>query len=274
MVKNFKKRSIALGLYILSAIFMIPIYWLITSSLKTNIEITRIPPTFWPEQLAFENFVDVIHRLDFARTFFNSAVVSISATLLIVIFSTMAGYAFAKKKFLGKNFLMMMLIGTMTIPATVLLLPLFFVIIKIGLYDNLLALILPFGVTIFGIFFMKQYIEDIPDSLIEAARIDGCGELRIFFSIIVPLIKPAITSLVIIEFVNNWNSFTMPLVLLRSPDNFTLPLRIGLLAKDTVAVPWASLMAGNVLTVLPVVIAFLFMQRFFIKGILGGSVKG
>lgn len=274
MVKNLKKRSIAFCLYILSAIFMIPIYWLITSSLKTNIEITRIPPTFWPEQLAFENFIDVIQRLDFARTFLNSSIVSISATLLIVTFSTMAGYAFAKKKFLGKNFLMMMLIGTMTIPATVLLLPLFFVITKIGLYDNLLALILPFGVTIFGIFFMKQYIEDIPDSLIEAARIDGCGEFRIFFSIIVPLIKPAITSLVIIEFVNNWNSFTMPLVLLRSPDNFTLPLRIGLLAKDTVAVPWASLMAGNVLTVLPVVIAFLFMQRFFIKGILGGSVKG
>lgn len=272
-MRNLKKKSAAIFLYALSAIFMIPIYWLVTSSLKTNIEITRMPPTFWPEQLVFENFFDVIQRFDFARTFLNSTIVSTSTTLLIVVFSTMAGYAFAKKKFVGKNFLMIMLIGTLTIPATVLLLPLFFTITRIGLYDNLLALILPFGVTVFGIFFMKQYIEDIPDSLIEAARIDGCSEFRIFFSIIVPLTKPAIASLTIIEFVNNWNSFTMPLVLLRSPDNFTLPLRIGLLAKDTVAVPWASLMAANVLTVLPVVIIFLFMQRFFIKGI-SGSVKG
>ena len=162
----------------------------------------------------------------------------------------------------------------MTIPATVLLLPLFTVITKIGMYDKLISLIFPFSVTVFGIFFMKQYAEDIPDSLIEAARIDGCREFGIFIKIVVPLLKPGITSLAIIEFVNNWNSFTMPLVLLKSSENFTLPLRLGMLSKETVAVPWSNIMAANVLVVLPVVIIFMLLQKQFVKGIMGGAIKG
>jgi ABC-type glycerol-3-phosphate transport system permease component len=269
-----KDLFVKISLYILTILFLIPIYWLLVSSLKTDAEITRFPPTFWPEILNFKNFPYVWKYLHFTRTFFNSIIVSISTTILIVIFSTMAGYAFAKKKFIGKKPLMVVLIGTMTIPATVLLLPLFFVITKLGMYDKLISLILPFGVTVFGIFFMKQYIEDIPDALIEAARIDGCGEVRIFFTIVLPLLKPAITSLSIIEFVNNWNSFTMPLVLLKTPEKFTLPLRLGMLAKETVAVPWSQIMAANVLTIIPVIVIFLVLQKYFIKGIMSGSVKG
>ncbi|EOD01810.1 carbohydrate ABC transporter permease [Caldisalinibacter kiritimatiensis] len=271
-----KKRDLIIKvvLYALTILFLIPIYWLIVSSLKTDSEITRFPPTFWPEIMNIKNFPYVWKYLHFTKTFMNSIIVSISTTILIVIFSTMAGYAFAKKEFVGRKFLMTVLIGTMTIPATVLLLPLFFIITKLGMYDKLISLIFPFGVTVFGIFFMKQYIEDIPDALIEAARIDGCGEFRIFFTIILPLLKPAITSLTIIEFVNNWNSFTMPLVLLKTPEKFTLPLRLGMLAKETVAVPWSQIMAANVLTVIPVVIVFLLLQKYFIKGIMSGSVKG
>lgn len=273
-MKNKRNKSLTILLWVITILFLAPLYWLLVSSLKTDAEITRFPPTLWPKVFNLKNFPYVWKYLHFSRTTFNSIVVSTWATLLIIINSTMAGYAFAKKKFWGRRVLMLLLIGTMTIPATVLLLPLFIIITKLGMYDKLIALILPFGVTVFGIFFMKQYIEDIPDSLIEAARIDGCGEFRIFMTVILPLLKPAITSLTIIEFVNNWNSFTMPLVLLRSPEKFTLPLRLGMLSKETVAVPWSQIMAANVLVMLPVMIVFLALQKHFVKGIMSGSIKG
>lgn len=268
---NLKSKVILWGLAI---IFLVPLYWLVVSSFKTDMEITSFPPTFWPKNFVFSNYSRVWELLKFSKTFVNSLIVSLSTTILIVFNSTLAGYAFAKKRFIGKNVIMLLLVGTMTIPATVLLLPLFTIITKMGMYDKLISLIIPFSVTVFGIFFMKQYIEDIPDSLLEAARIDGCKEYQIFFKVVLPLLKPGITSLALIEFVNNWNSFTMPLVLLKSSDKFTLPLRLGMLTKETVAVPWSSIMAANVMVVLPVVIIFVALQKYFIRGIMGGAVKG
>ena len=155
----------AVLLWATTVIFMMPIYWLLISSLKTDSEITMFPPTFWPRVFAWKNYPEVWHYLHFARTFMNSIIVSATATLLIVLFSTMAGYAFAKKDFIGKNILMIVLVGTMTIPAMTLLLPLFVIITRLGMYDRLIGLILPFSVTVFGIYFMKQYIADVPDSL-------------------------------------------------------------------------------------------------------------
>jgi ABC-type glycerol-3-phosphate transport system permease component len=269
-----KRTWVRIILWMLTFLFLLPLYWLLISSVKTDAEITRFPPTFWPQVWAWDNYPRVWKYLRFARTFLNSVVVSSVTTVLILVFAAMAGYAFAKKKFIGKDLLLTVLIGTMTIPATVLLLPLFFIITRMGMYDQLICLILPFSVTVFGIYFMKQYISDIPDALLESARIDGCGELRIFYDIILPLLKPALTSLAIIEFVNNWNSFTMPLILLRSTEKYTLPLRLGLLSKETVAVPWSMIMAANVLTILPVAVLFILLQKYFIKGLLSGTVKG
>jgi ABC-type glycerol-3-phosphate transport system permease component len=275
-VKEMKKQGIFLQILMwgLCIAFMLPLYWLFVSSVKSDREITRFPPTFWPEEFHWSNFTEVWGVLDFTQTFTNSILVAVAATILITIFSTTAAYALSKKHIFGKNILFMVLVGTMTVPPPALLLPLYFIIIKMGLYDSLLSLIIPFGVTVFGIFFMKQYMDDIPDELIEAARIDGCGEFRIFFQIITPLIKPAITTLIIIEFVNNWNSFTMPLVLLQSQENFTLPLKLAMLSSGSVAVPWSQILAANLLTILPVVILFIGLQRYFIKGIMDGAVKG
>lgn len=257
-----------------SLIFLVPLYWLVVSSVKSDSEITKFPPTLWPESFHWENFPAIWDRLDFANTFSNSILVTVTVTLLITIFSTMAGYALSKKHIFGKNILFMILVGTMTVPPPALLLPLYFIIIKLGMYDSLISLVVPFSVTVFGIFFMKQYIDDIPDELLEASRMDGCGEFRIFFQIILPLIKPAITTLVIIEFVNNWNSFTMPLVLLQSEENYTLPLKLAMLSSETVAMPWSQILAANLLTIIPVVVLFIALQRYFIKGIMDGAVKG
>jgi ABC-type glycerol-3-phosphate transport system permease component len=186
----------------------------------------------------------------------------------------MAGYGFAKKRFRGSGLCMGLLVGTMAIPPTVLLLPLFFVINRIGLYDNLWGLIFPFGASVFGIYFMRQYISDIPDALLESARIDGASEAAVFLKILLPLLSPAFVSLAIIEFVNNWNSFTMPLVLLKTPEKYTLPLMLGFLSQKSVEIDWGHVMAANVLSILPVFIIYVVLQRFLVKGITQGSIKG
>jgi ABC-type glycerol-3-phosphate transport system permease component len=212
--------------------------------------------------------------LKFSKTFFNSFFTSTITTALILVSSAMAGYAFAKKRFPGSRLILGLLVGTMAIPPTVLLLPLFFVINRIGLFDNLWGLIIPFGVTVFGIYFMRQYISDLPDALLESARIDGASEAAVFIRIVLPLLSPAFVSLAIIEFVNNWNSFTMPLVLLKTPDKFTLPLMLGFLSQKSTEIDWGHVMAANVLTILPVFLIYVILQKYLVKGILQGAVKG
>lgn len=272
-MKN-KKLLSTLALCITGILFLLPIYWLFISSLKSNSEITLFPPTLWPKHIMWSNFSDIWKELNFGVTFKNSIIVSTSTTVLIVLFSTMAGYAFSKKKFLGKNVMFLVLIGTMTVPPTVLLLPLFFIITKLGMYNSLAGLIFPFSVTVFGIFFTKQYIDDVPNEILESCRMDGLGEIRMFFQMVLPLIKPALTTLTIITFVQNWNSFTMPLVLLQSEDKFTLPLRLGILTQDSAVISWSLILAANVLTILPVLVLFIGLQRQFVKGIISGAVKG
>lgn len=164
-------------------------------------------------------------------------------------------------------------IATMIVPPTVLILPNFFIIDRLGMSDSLIGLILPFGVTSFGIFFMKQYMDDVPTSIIESARIDGCGDFKILFKIIFPLIIPGVATLGLIEFVNNWNSFVMPLVLLKTESKFVLPLKLAALSTATDVPSWGLILAGNVLTIMPIVILFLLLQKFFIKGIMDGAVK-
>lgn len=262
------------ALWGIGAVFLLPLYWLFVSSLKSDSEITRFPPTFWPKTLVWSNFPDIWEQLNFHVPFLNSLTVTLPTVFLTVLFSTMAGYAFSKKRFLGRDALFFLLIATMIVPPTVLLLPLYFIITKLGMFDTLMGLIFPFSATVFAIFFTKQYIDDIPDEMLEAAKIDGSGDLRTFFTIIVPLIRPALTALVIIDAVQNWNSFTMPLVLLQSEGNYTIPLKLALVTQDTVSTPWSKILAANLLSMIPVVALFLSMQKHFEEGLMAGSVKG
>jgi ABC-type glycerol-3-phosphate transport system permease component len=259
---------------ILTAVFLLPLYWLIATSFMGSAEITALTRPLFPRSFKWDNYAFVFVFLKFQRTFANSLFTSTATTLLILATASMAGYAFAKKRFVGSRVLMGLLVGTMAIPPTVLLLPLFFVINKIGLFDTLWGLILPFGTTIFGIYFMRQYIADIPDALLESAKIDGAGEWTAFTRIVLPLLTPAFVSLSIIEFVNNWNSFTMPLVLLKSPERFTLPLMLGLLSQKSVEMDWGHVMAANVMAIAPVFVVYVALQRYIVKGIMQGAVKG
>jgi ABC-type glycerol-3-phosphate transport system permease component len=271
------KRSNLLPTIILWAIgivFLIPIYWVLVSSLKSDAEITRFPPTFFPETMVWQNYPEIWSKLKFGVTFTNSIIVAVPTVALTVIFASMAGYAFSKKRFLGRDAMFSVLIATMIVPPTVLLLPLYFIITKLGMFDSLLGLILPFSVTVFAIFFTKQYIDDIPDEMLEAAKMDGSGDFRTFTQIVIPLIRPALTTLVIIDFVQNWNSFTMPLVLLQSESHYTLPLKLAMMLQNTDNVPWSKLLAANVFSLLPALAVFLVLQKQFVNGLMAGAVKG
>ncbi|ALS27134.1 sugar ABC transporter ATP-binding protein [Paenibacillus sp. 32O-W] len=271
---NASKVAQTIVLWTIGILFLLPLYWLFVSSLKSDSEITRFPPTYWPETFVWSNFPEIWEQLNFHVSFSNSFIVSVPTVFLTVLFSSMAGYAFSKKRFLGREALFTFLIATMTVPPTVLLLPLYFIITKMGMFDSLIGLIIPFSVTVFAIFFTKQYIDDIPTDMLEAAKVDGSGDFRTFFTIIIPLIRPALTALIIIDFVQNWNSFTMPLVLLQSEDKFTIPLKLALMSQDTVATPWSKILAANLLSLMPVLILFLAMQKHFVAGLMAGSVKG
>ncbi|GLX66685.1 carbohydrate ABC transporter permease [Paenibacillus glycanilyticus] len=269
-----KKLLPTIVLWIFGILFFLPVYWLIASSLKSDAEITKFPPTLWPDTMVWKNYPEIWDLLKFNVTALNSLTIAIPTVILTVLFSSMAGYAFSKKRFLGKDAMFVVLIATMTVPPTVLLLPLYFIITKLGMFDTLLGLILPFSVTVFAIFFTKQSIDDIPNEMLEAAKVDGSGDFRTFFKIVMPLLRPTLTALIIIDFVQNWNSFTMPLVLLQSEDNFTLPLKLALMAQESVSIPWSKILAANVLTLLPVLALFIAMQKQFVAGLMAGAVKG
>ncbi len=270
--KNFILRTIMV--MIIAVMFLFPLYWFLISSLKSDFEMSLSVPTLFPKELYFENFVTVWDRLQFLDVFKNSIFVSVITTAMIILFCSMGGYALAKKNIVGKKVLTTLIVATMIVPPTVLLMPLYFIITQIGLFDNLWGLILPFSVTSFGIVFMKQYIESLPDELIEAARIDGCNEYRIFFEIVMPLLKPSIATLAIIEFANNWNSFMMPLVLIKDSTLYTIPLKLAYITNSTDIMSWSTVLAANVLAIIPVVILFLFTQKLFVSGIMAGAVKG
>lgn len=261
-------------LWAIGIVFLIPIYWVLVSSLKSDADITKFPPTFFPDTLVWHNYPDIWSKLKFGVTFTNSIVVAVPTVVLTVLFSSMAGFAFSKKRFLGKDVLFSGLIATMIIPPTVLMLPIYFITTKLGMFDSLLGLILPFSVTVFAIFFTKQYIDDIPDEMLEAAKMDGAGDFRTFLQIIIPLIRPAITALVIIDFVQNWNSFTMPLVMLQSESHFTLPLKLAMMLNNSDNVPWSKILAANVLSLIPALAVFLALQKQFVNGLMAGAVKG
>ncbi len=252
---------------------MLPLYWMFTSAFKTDSEITLARPTLWPQHWTGENFAEI--GAQFVRPCLNSLLVSGCCTVLIVFFSALAGYVLAKKRFVGRRALMATVVGTMLIPPSVLIVPLYGVIASLGLVDTLTGLILPFAVTAFGIFLMRQFAAEIPDSLLESARIDGWSEWMIFWKVVLPLMKPAMAVLAIIEFVNNWNSFAVPFVLISSAEKRTLQLALADLrgASDGI-IPWGHVMSGSIITVVPILVLFLIFQRRITRCIMRGAVKG
>jgi multiple sugar transport system permease protein len=250
-----------------------PFVWMILGSFKTTGELRRLPPTFLPEDPTTANYDELFDRLDFPRYFFNSMVVALFVTAGNLLFCSMLGYALAKLEFPGKRVLFTLMLGTLMVPSIVTFMPLFVLVSNMNLVNTHAGLILPFLVGAFGAFLMRQFIDGIPDELLDAARIDGAGEYRIFFRIILPLCGPALATLAILTFLGSWNAFLWPLVVASTEDMYTLPVGVALFSIGQQQSDVALQMAAAAVVVLPVVILFFAVQRFIVQGIATTGIK-
>ncbi len=250
-----------------------PMLWMISASCMPSGQASNYPPQFFPTSFTFDHYTQLFSRLNVLKYFFNSLLLSVSVTLLSLVVNSMAGYAFAKYRFRGRDKLFGFLITSMVVPAQVTMLPLFLMLNKMGLVNTYWGVIIPGMAGIFGIFMIRQYALSIPDSLLEAARIDGAGDFRIYWSLVIPLCKPILVTLAIFTFMGTWNDFLWPLIVMTDDSMYTLPVALANLmgehAQDT-----ELMMAGSVITILPVMIVFAAMQKYYIRGIMMGSVKG
>jgi len=251
-----------------------PFVWMILGSFKGQGELLRVPPTWWPESPTLDNYRTLFSKESFLRYFLNSTVVAVVITAANVTFCSMVGYALAKLKFRGKKLVFALVMGTLMVPGMVTFVPLFVLVANLGLVDSYPGLILPFLVTPFGVFLMRQFIIELPDDLLDAGRIDGAGELRIFRQIILPLCGPGLATLGILTFLGSWNNFLWPLVVAQTQEHYTLPVALALFSQNQQVIPnYGVLLAGATVVVVPVLVVFLIFQRRFIEGIATTGIK-
>lgn len=257
---------------LLSILFLFPIVWVILSSFKNGSELFRYPPTLLPSSPTIQNYIDAFAEGNFSLFFGNSAVVAVLSTILCVVINTMAGYAFAKYRFPGRNIIFFIFISTLMMPMEVLMVPIFQIIQKLGMYNTFAGLIIPPAATPTGVFIMRQFFLSIPDELMEASRIDGASETSIFLRIMIPLAKPAMTVLVIFSVMWRWNDYLWPLIVIRDTDLYTVQLALQSFSGEN-TIDWEYLLAMSVITMIPVLIIFLIFQKQFIQGISTSGLK-
>jgi multiple sugar transport system permease protein len=261
---------LTLGLLVVAG----PFLWMLVGSLKTQQELLQAPPTWLPESPTASNYTRLWERLDFPRYFWNSTFIAGLITISNLVFCSMVGYALAKLRFAGKNLVLVLVVGTLLVPGSVLLVPTFVLMSKLGLVDNPWAVILPAAAGPVGVFLMRQFMQAIPDDLLEAARVDGAGEFHIFWRIVMPLSTPALAALAILTFLPAWNALLWPLVVLTDQSNYTLPVALAIFSRGQFQADYGLLMAGSVILVLPVIAVFLLLQRHFTQSIAMTGIKG
>jgi len=266
MKKNKIKYLSFIILLFIAIVFIIPYLWMLSNSFKTTKEILINPTNIFPEDFSISGYVKVLSNSPFFSWLKNSLIVTITNTTVVLFTSTLVGFVFAKYQFRGKKILFMILLSTMMIPATTVIIPNFLLINFLNLYDSLGALIIPAFVSAYGIFMCKQFCEDIPDSMIECARLEGASSFYIYFHIILPLLKPAIASLTIFTFLTYWNDYLNPLIMLNKVENMTLPIALSFFASQH-ATDLSATMAASALIMIPVTIVFVMFQKQFVKGI-------
>lgn len=252
---------------------MLPMVWMVSASLMPSGQASTYPPHFFPTKVTFAHYTDLFTRLDLGRNLLNSAFVSFVVTFASLFINSLAGYAFAKLRFRGRDRLFRALSTGLVLPVQVAMLPLFLLLKNMGLINTYWGVIIPGLASIFGIFLVRQYALAIPDEMLDAARVDGASEFRIFWSIVVPGIMPILATLSIWTFLATWNDFMWPLIVLSDASHYTLPVALANLSGEHVQ-DTELMMAGSVLTVIPVMLVFLFLQRYYIQGVMAGSVKG
>lgn len=259
----------------LAVAIVVPFLFMLSTSFTASFTMMNYPPTLIPENPNLENYVNIVLRFQgglFPRWFLNSLVVTVAITGGSLLINTLAGYLFAKRVFYGRDVLFVLILSTLMIPTSVTLIPAFLVIRKFNFYDTYWAVIIPGLASPFGIFLMRQFITTLPTELIEAAKIDGAGELEIFWRIVLPLSKPALAALGIFTCLGAWNSFLWPLIVLPSQDMYTLVVGLATIATEF-TVDYGMVMAGSVLTLIPLLILFALFQPYFVEGLRLGYGK-
>lgn len=250
-----------------------PFLWMVLSSFKTEGEIRLVPPTWWPHSPTLDNYRTLLSGLHFPRYFLNSAVVAGLITAGNLVFCSAIGYALAKLRFIGQRALFGLVLGAVMVPSMVTFVPLFVLVAQLGLTNTYRGLVLPYLAWPLGAFLMRQFLLSIPDELLESARVDGAGELRIFLRIVLPLCRPALAALGILTFLTYWNSFLWPLVVATTEEKYTLPVALALYSVGQNQTKFGLLLAGSVVVVLPVLIVFIVLQRHFVRGIATTGLK-
>jgi multiple sugar transport system permease protein len=261
------------GLALVAVLTLIPLGWMVSASFMAPGEANHFPPPILPARPTFQHYADLFTRLDLGRNFLNSAFIAIVTTIVSVLLNAMAGYAFAKLRFAGREALFRLLLAALVIPAQVGMLPLFLLLQRLGIVNTPLGVMIPYLCSVFGIFMVRQYALSIPDDLLDAARIDGASERRIFFTVVLPVIRPILAVQAAFNFLASWNDFMWPLIVLSDDRKFTLPVALASLVGEHVQ-DTELMMAGAVVTVLPVIVLFLALQRFYVEGVMMGSTKG
>ena len=260
------------GLVVVSAIVAFPLLWMLSVSFMPAGAASHFPPPLLPSRFTLDNYRELFERIGIGHYLVNSVIVACAITVLSLLANTMAGYAFAKLQFRGRERIFAVLLAALVIPAQVTMLPLFLMMKQLHLVNSYGGVVVPALATVFGIFLVRQYARSIPDELLEAARIDGAGEARIFFQIVLPMLKPVLVTLAIFTFLGAWNDFMWPLIVLTDTSHYTLPVALASLSREHIQ-DVEMMMAGAVITVLPVLALFLVLQRYYIQGLLLGSVK-
>lgn len=260
-------------LLLLAFVTVMPFLWAISTSFKPSAAIYRWPPEWIPHRLTLEHYRTIFSSLSFGRLFMNSLFVSLTITCVSLVLNSMGGYVFAKFEFPGKRALFAAFILTLMLPSQVTLIPVFLLLKSLGLLNHYASLILPGAMSVFGVFLMRQFISTIPNEYAESARIDGCGELRLFWGIILPLARPALGALAILTFTAAWSDFMMPLIVMQEQGMYTLPVGLANLNGQHTA-DWGILMAGATITIVPIAVLFLAFHRWIINNVAAGGLKG
>jgi len=272
-----RSRGAAAMLYgtlaVSALVTLAPLAWMVSASLMRAGEASAFPPPLVAKAPSFEHYRALFTRLSMARHFANSVIITFSATVLGVLICAMAGYALAKLRFSGRDRLFRGMLAALVIPTQVGMLPLFLQLKWMGLVNTYAGAIIPYLGSIYGIFLIRQYVLSVPDDLLDAARVDGAGELQLFWTIVMPTIRPILVALGAYTFLAAWNDFMWPLIILSDEAKYTLPVALASLVGEHVQ-DTELMMAGSVVTILPVIVVFLALQRVYVEGIMSGSVKG
>lgn len=269
-----KNIVIYLILFIVTALMVIPFLWMLSASIKSNREVFIMDPFKWiPDVPKWDNYIRIWTKIPLFKFVQNTVFLTLVVTFLQLLTSSFAAYSFAKLDFKNKNTLFLLYIATIAMPWQVYMVPQFIMMRSMGLNDKLLAMICLQAFSAFGVFLMKQFYEGIPDDLCEAARIDGMNEYMIYAKIMLPLSKPALSTLTIFTFVNTWNDYLGPLIYLKSESKKTIQLGLKMFIGQYSA-EYGLIMAGSVISLIPVIIVFLFLQKYFVRGIASTGLKG